>query len=176
MSNKDATNTTEPKKPVITTPDWPTIVEFRELPCKLSTDDIALTSSRMAENHREIAILQERLKEINADYKAKIKRLQNEQNALANTIQTGETIKSVECIWLWEVKKITADGVETDPDFRTLQRTDTKVAVTTIKITDEDRQRALPLAMPEPMAAEGDNVVPFGEDDPADGDREGTNG
>ena len=56
----------------------------------------------------------------------------------------------------FECAGINETGVIYSPDYKTLRRCDTGAAVTTVKITDADRQTALPIAGAEPMAEDAE--------------------
>ena len=131
--------------------EWPEQREKRRLPVRLTPEKLQAASDEMAETLRAIESLEAAKKAVASDYKGKIEKNKQRLRELTETIQSKEELQDVECQWIFECRGINDTGAIEDPEYKTLQRLDTLAAVTTMKITDADRQTTLPLAGADPM-------------------------
>ena len=131
--------------------EWPEQIEKRMLPVKLTPARFQAAAEEMAEIERRIEMLEAEKKSTASRLKADIEADKKRRRELTEMIQSKEEPQLVECEWLFEVRAINESGVVEDPELKTLRRKDTGAPVTTVKITDADRQTALPLAGADPM-------------------------
>lgn len=136
--------------------EWPEVKENRRLPVKLTVQQLTAASDELAETHRTLRKYEAGKKADADEWKAKITAAKNRQEELVETIEKKEEDRDVECEWIFECAGINETGVIYSPDYKTLRRCDTGAAVTTVKITDADRQTALPIAGAEPMAEDAE--------------------
>ena len=110
---------------------------------RLTPEKLQAASDEMAETLRAIESLEAAKKAMASDYKGKIEKNKQRLRELTETIQSKEEASGCRGQWIFECRGINDTGAIEDPEYKTLQRLDTLAAVTTMKITDADRQTAL---------------------------------
>lgn len=109
------------------------IFEARNLPVTLTPEEMAEKSKALARAQIDIEEQKLKLKDVNADFKAKIANLTSDIGVLSRAVSNGYEYRDVECEWHFNWK----DGT------KKLIRTDTEEKVREDKITTEDRQQQL---------------------------------
>lgn len=123
--------------------------EFRDLPCKLTGEELRNYSDTLAAKTAERSELEDAKKQAASNYKARIDAIEADNNLLARKIQTRSENRQVECMW----------GFDWEEGIAYLRRTDTWELADRRKITDFDRQQFFVLPQEEEV----------GQPDPADG-------
>lgn len=115
------------------------LTEVRSLPVNLTPAEIQDKAHELAKATLDIAEHEKRLKDVQADFKAKIATLEANSGTLSRAISNGYEYREVDC--LWEYKW--------DHGVKVLVRQDTYEEVKRENITQKDRQDRLDL---EPAA------------------------
>jgi hypothetical protein len=149
--------------PESSAPEWPNATENRTLRCTLSGDELGAKSNEMARTQIDLCALEEQKKVVISEYSAREKEKKARINVLAQTISSKAEERQVPCEWRFEQSGIDAARQPIrHPEHKTLVRTDTGDVVEITRITDSDRQMALPLHPPEPVI----NGTEDGPDEP----------
>lgn len=131
--------------------EWPQQIEKRRLPVRLTVAELQAASDEIVETLRQIDSIEAEKKAAVTDFKAQLDAKKKRLLDLRATIQSKEDFREVECEWVFECAGINGSELTPSMEHKTLRRCDTGAAVTTVKITDADRQTALPLAGADPM-------------------------
>ena len=135
-------------------------VETRELPCKLTDEELLKYGKEFAESVNKLNRLEDSKKSYVSQIKAQIESAQAQVNLLSNKIATGEEYRKVECNIKW-------DWVNGE---KSIIRTDTGEIVQTVIITEEEKQEQLDFekAKKERERRKKDEENSTGEDTKAD--------
>ncbi len=105
-------------------------------PVKLTLEEIIEHGDKLAKAEIDISQVEKDLANVKKQYAAKITELQASISSHSMFITTKEEWRDIECQWEFDFKKGT----------KNLVRTDTKEIIESqIKVTDNDRQKMLPL-------------------------------
>lgn len=131
---------------------WPEVTERREVVVRYSEEDRSELAGKMSKIVMERERTKLRAKNAAAAYKSEVDDLDEELSEIAKRIEAGGEERSVECKWEFETSGMDAasGGLVYHPEFKTLVRVDTGEIVTTIKITDHERQMDLALLHESP--------------------------
>lgn len=114
----------------------------RSVPVKLTTEEYVEKGKEMSRTQNEMRNLQDRLKEVSTDFKAKIAQKEATINSLSTTISNGYEYRDVDCHYIYRVGDSMKDVV----------RDDTGEIISTERMTREDFQNRLPLGSSEAKA------------------------
>lgn len=107
----------------------------RNLPCKLSDDELRQRGDALAETVQELAAEESRQTDVKAQMKARLTELEAKQTRFAITISRKEEYRDVSCDLFADPTRGIVDVV----------RRDVGEVVETRPISDDERQRALPM-------------------------------
>jgi hypothetical protein len=107
----------------------------RSVPVLLTTEEYVDKGKEMGRTQNEMKSLQDRLKEVSADFKAKISQKEATLNSLSITISNGYEYREVDCFYVFRPKDGKKDVI----------RTDTGEIISTESMTKTDFQEQLPL-------------------------------
>lgn len=107
----------------------------RNLPCRLTDDELRQRGDSLAEVVQELHAEDDRQADVKAQMKARLTELEAKQTRYAIVISRREEYRDVECDLFADTVRGTVDIV----------RRDTGDTIETRPITEDERQRALPL-------------------------------
>ncbi len=107
----------------------------RSVPVRLTTEEYVEKGKAMSREQNEMTTLTARLKEVSADFKAKIAQKEATINSLSITISNGYEYREVDCFYFYRPK----DGK------KDIVRGDTGETIGTETMTKTDFQEQLPL-------------------------------
>lgn len=110
-------------------------VVTRNLPCRLTEDELRQRGDALAEVVQELHAEEQRQADVKAQMKARVTELEAKQTRFAITISRKEEYRDIEC------------DVFGDPERGVVElvRRDSGEVVETRPMTEDERQRALPL-------------------------------
>jgi hypothetical protein len=108
-------------------------IEVKSLQVVLTNDEIRDKAKDLARAQIDIEEQEKRLKDVQADFKAKIATLEASISILSRAISNGYEYRDIECEWSFDWKK----------GEKKLSRLDTNEVLRTEKVTQEDRQMKL---------------------------------
>lgn len=106
---------------------------YRQLPVKLTTDEVAKFSLELARTSQEEAELEEEKKSVVSSFKDRLDRCKFERTVLARKVTSGEEVRQVSCSVIKDF----------DNGIAKLTRDDTFQTVETWKLTASDMQESL---------------------------------
>jgi hypothetical protein len=108
---------------------------YRNLPVKLTIDEIAAHSLELARINQEEAELEDEKKSVTSSFKDRLDRCKFERTVLARKVTSGEEVRQVSCTVIKDY----------DNGIAKLTRDDTFQTVETWKLTASDMQESLEL-------------------------------
>jgi hypothetical protein len=138
----------------------------QELECILTEEQTKTYSGELARLTQQQAELEDRKKEVGAEYKAKIDACISTTRVIARKVSTGREMRDVEVRWDYDYLA----------NCKCLFRLDTGELLDTKALTENERQMCLELEKPQETSnicpkCEGDGM--YYEDDPAEGEEGG---
>ncbi len=108
----------------------------RHLPCKLTDEELLGISRELAKDSQDIQDIENKKKEVNADFTAQMNRMKSAIEIASRKISTGEEYRDVECSVVLDVTAMK----------KTLIRVDIAKVIKEEKLTTEDLQQELEFA------------------------------
>jgi hypothetical protein len=106
---------------------------YRQLPVKLTTEEIATYSMELARLNQEESEVEDEKKSVVSSFKDRLDRFKFERNVLARKVTSGEEVRQVGCTVVKDY----------DMGIARLTRDDTYAVVETWKLSASDMQESL---------------------------------